>query len=60
MFHDRRVCLMFWAGHRAKGTPVGCGGIPPERNGRPTGTPSGKRCILGQEMKFQEVLFRAG
>lgn len=43
------------ARHRANHTLVGMVGISPERNGPSTGIPSGKSCILGQEMKTQEV-----
>lgn len=41
--------------HRANHTLVSTAGISPERNGPSTGIHSGKRCILGQEMKTQEV-----
>lgn len=34
---------------------MGIVGISPERNGPSTGICSGKSCILGQEMKTQEV-----
>lgn len=43
--------------HRASHTLVGMDGISPERNGPSTGIHSGKSCILGQEMKTQEVGF---
>lgn len=43
--------LSLRAGHKAKRTLVGCGGISLARNGHSTRSHSGKRCILGQEMK---------
>lgn len=54
--HNQRLGLFFWgARHRANHTLVGIVGISPERNGPSTGTCSGKSCVLGQEMKIQEV-----
>lgn len=51
-----KVGSFLWgARHRANHTLVGIVGISPERNGPSPGIGSGKSCILGQEMKTQEV-----